>query len=85
MKKYWASGGTGPHILHLSTRWRWMVSFMTQLLYAQGKSPQYPLDRRLGGPRASLDTMVKRKIPNPHWELNPRMPTVQPIASFYTD
>jgi hypothetical protein len=24
------------------------------------KEPQYPLDRRLGGPRASLDVMVKK-------------------------
>jgi len=25
-----------------------VVSFMPQLLYPQGKSPWYPLDRRLG-------------------------------------
>jgi len=28
-----------------------MVSFMPRLLYPQGKSPWYPLDRRLGGPQ----------------------------------
>jgi len=28
-----------------------MVSFMPWLLYPWGKSPQYPLDRRLGGPQ----------------------------------
>jgi hypothetical protein len=42
-----------------------VVSFTHQLLYAQGKSPRYPLDRRLGGPRAVLDTVVKRKILSP--------------------
>jgi hypothetical protein len=33
-------------------------------LYSQGKSPWYPLDRRLGRPQAGLDAMVKRKIPS---------------------
>jgi hypothetical protein len=28
------------------------------------------LDRRLGGPRAVLDAMVKRKIPSPRRESN---------------
>jgi len=28
-----------------------VVSFTPQLLYPQGKSPWYPLDRRLGGPQ----------------------------------
>jgi hypothetical protein len=29
-----------------------MVSFTSRPLYSQGKSPSYPLDRRLGGPQA---------------------------------
>jgi len=29
-----------------------MVSFMPQPLYPQGKSPWYPLDRRLGEPQS---------------------------------
>jgi len=28
-----------------------VVSYMLQLLYPQGKSPCYPLDRSLGGPQ----------------------------------
>jgi hypothetical protein len=32
------------------------------------------------GPRAILDVVVKRKIPNPHQELNPRTPIIQPIT-----
>jgi hypothetical protein len=37
------------------------------------------------GPRAVLDTVVKRKIPSPRWESNPRTPIVQPVAQRYTD
>jgi len=32
------------------------------------------------GPRASVDVVEKRKIPNPHQELNPRTPIVQPVG-----
>jgi hypothetical protein len=45
-----------------------MVSFTPRPLYPQGKSPWYPLDRRLGGPRAVLDAVVKTKIfPSPKY------------------
>jgi hypothetical protein len=33
----------------------------------------------LVGPRAVLDAVVKRKIPSPLWESNPRTPIVQPV------
>jgi hypothetical protein len=36
------------------------------------------------GPRTVLDVVVKRKIPNPRWELNPRTPIIQPITQHYT-
>jgi hypothetical protein len=36
------------------------------------------------GPRAVLDVVVKRKIPSPHQELNPRTPIIQSIAQCYT-
>jgi hypothetical protein len=42
-------GGIAPRILDLGTRRRWVFSFMSLPLYLQGKSPCYPLDRRLGG------------------------------------
>jgi len=29
--------------------------------------------------------VVKRKIPSPHQESNPRTPIVQPVAQHYTD
>jgi hypothetical protein len=37
------------------------------------------------GPRAILDTVVKRKIPSPRRESNPRTPIVRPVAQRYTD
>jgi hypothetical protein len=36
------------------------------------------------GSRAVLDAMVKRKIPSPRRESNPRTPIVQPVAQRYT-
>jgi hypothetical protein len=50
-----------------------------------GKDPWYPLDRRLGDPRAVLDAVVKRKIPSSRPESNPRTPIVQPVAQRYTN
>jgi hypothetical protein len=34
------------------------------------------------GPKAVLDAAVKRKIPSPRRESNPRKPIVQPVAIF---
>jgi hypothetical protein len=45
-------GGVAPRILNLGTTWRWLISFTPRPLYPQGKSPWYPLDRRLGGPQS---------------------------------
>jgi hypothetical protein len=85
MKTYWGSGGIAPLIIDPGTRWRWVVGFTPRPLYPQEKSPWYPLDRRLGGPRAVLDAVVKRKIPSSSRESNPRTPIVQPVAQRYTD
>jgi hypothetical protein len=85
LKAYWASRGIAPRILDLGTRWRWVVSFTPPPLYPQGKSPWYPLDTRLGGPRTVLDAVVKRKIPSPRREWNPRTPILQPATQRYTD
>jgi hypothetical protein len=46
------SGGISPRILVLGTRWRWVVSFTSRPPYPKGKSPWYPLDRRLDGPQS---------------------------------
>jgi hypothetical protein len=37
------------------------------------------------GSRAFLDAVVKRRITSPPPELNPRTPTIQPVAQRYTD
>jgi hypothetical protein len=37
------------------------------------------------GPRAVLDAVVKRKIPSLLWDMNPRIPIIQPVAQRYTD
>jgi hypothetical protein len=36
-------------------------------------------------PRAVLDAVVKRKIPSPRRESNPRTPITQPVAQPYTN
>jgi hypothetical protein len=60
-----------------------VVSFTTRPLYPQGKSPWYPLDRKLGGgPIAVLDALVKRKIPSPRRESNPTTPIVHPVENI---
>jgi hypothetical protein len=62
-----------------------VVSFTPRPLHPQGKTPWYPLDRRLGwGARAVLDAVVKRKILSPRRESNPRTQIVQPVAQRYT-
>jgi hypothetical protein len=44
--------GIAPHCLGSGTRWRWVVSFTLGPFYPRGKSPRYPPDRKLGGPRS---------------------------------
>jgi len=73
-KMYWGSWGIALWIFILGTWWRWVVATMPQLLYAQSKNPWYPLDRRLGGPRAGLNAVAVRKHPIPCWESNPGCP-----------
>jgi hypothetical protein len=53
-----------------------VVSFTLRLLYPQGKSPWYPLDRRLGGPQSRSGRGGEEKIPSPRQESNPRTPIV---------
>jgi hypothetical protein len=52
---------------------------MPRLLYSRWKSPQYPLDRRLGGPQSRSGPRREEKI------LDPYPSVVQPVASRYTD
>jgi hypothetical protein len=43
-------------------------------LYPRQKNCQYSMDKRLGGPRAGLDMVVRRKNPRPCQESNPYCP-----------
>jgi len=45
------SGGIAPGILNLGTRWDCVVSYTHRSLTPYGKSPQYPLHRKLYGAR----------------------------------
>jgi hypothetical protein len=70
----WGSGCIAPHFLDLGTSWRWMVSFTSHPLYPWGKSFQYPLDRRLGGPRELVWTTSRRENSWPYCDLNSNLP-----------
>jgi hypothetical protein len=82
MKAYWGSVNTASHIPDLSTRWRSVVSFKPQLFYPQGKSPWYPLDRRLSGTQSRSGCSGK--------EINSQLlpglepPIIQLVAQHYT-
>jgi hypothetical protein len=62
----WRHSSTIPD---LGTRWRWVVSFTPLSLYSRGKSPSYPLYRRLGGPQRRSGHCGVEKIFCPFREL----------------
>jgi hypothetical protein len=82
MKAYWGSGRISPRIPDLGTRWRRVFSFMPRPLYAQGKSPCYPLDRRLGGPQSRSRRGGEEKNSQPLQGLE--LPVIQPVGQRYT-
>jgi hypothetical protein len=82
MKAYWGSGGIDPHILNLGTRWRCLVSFTPRSLYPQGKSPWYPLDRRLDGPQSRSGRGGEEENSLRLPALEP--PIIQTVAQRYT-
>jgi hypothetical protein len=55
------------------------------LPHLQAKSPGTHWIGGWVGPRAVLDAVVKRKIPSPPQESNPRTSIVQPVVQRYTD
>jgi hypothetical protein len=68
----------------LGTRWRWVVSFTPRPIYSQGKSPWYPLDRRLSGLQSRCGRGGEDKNSQPRRESNPITPIVQLIAQNNT-
>jgi hypothetical protein len=63
------SGGIDPYSLDPDTRWKTVVSVMSQLLHPWGKSPQHLLDMRLVEPEANLGTVETGKISASYSEL----------------
>jgi hypothetical protein len=77
MKAYWGVEVYLHSYLDLGTRWSWVVSFTPRSLYPQGKSPWYPLDRRLSGiqSRSGRGGLEKNSQPPPGIESqNPDRP-----------
>jgi hypothetical protein len=75
------SGGIAPNILYLGTRWSW-VSFTPRPPYPQGKSPWYPLDRRLGWPQSRSGRGGEEKNSQPLPGLEP--PIILSVAQRST-
>jgi hypothetical protein len=68
MKTYWEWRYSSTY--DLGARLRWVVSFTPRSLYPQGKKPQFPLVRRLGGPqsRSGRGGEAKNSQPSPGME-----------------
>jgi hypothetical protein len=78
----WGNGCIYWHFLDLGTSWKWVVIFTPLPLYPWGKSPWYPLDRRLGGPQSRSGRHGEEKILGPPRtrNLTPRLPSPYPVA-----
>jgi hypothetical protein len=59
-----------------------VVNFTPRQLYPQGKSPWYPLDRRLCGPQSRSGRGGEEKNSQPLPGIEP--PNIQPVAQRYT-
>jgi hypothetical protein len=81
-KAHSGSGGIAPRIFNLGTRWRWVVSFTPPPLYPQGKSPWYPLDKRLGEPQSRSGHSGEEKNSQSLPGYEPSI--IQPVAQRYT-
>jgi len=61
MKTYGGSRGIVPLILNVGTKWRWVFSFTSQLLYPHERS-QFSLNRGWVFTIVRLELLAKRKI-----------------------
>jgi hypothetical protein len=76
------SGGIASHILVLSTKWRWVVSFTPRPPYFQEKISMYLLYRRLFGSQSRCGRGGEEKNSQPLPGLEPSI--IQPVAQRYT-
>jgi hypothetical protein len=58
----WGERRYSSTFLDFGTRWRWVVSFMPRPLCHRGKSPQYPLNMRLGRPQSRRGTWAVQPV-----------------------
>jgi hypothetical protein len=80
MKTYWGSGGIAPRILDLGTRWSEWSASRPRRFIPRERAPGTHWIGGWVGPRAVLDTVVKREIPSPRQESNLRPPP-HPVRS----
>jgi len=67
--------GIAALIFNLGTRWEGVTNFIPWPLYPQGKNPQYPWNRKLGGPQSWSGPFGEEKIPlHPSWNQNTSHP-----------
>jgi hypothetical protein len=78
---------TSLQISRLKIRYSFVISLTrsTCLDHLQGKSPWYPLDRRLGGPQSHSGRGGLEKNSQPPPGIEPQNPIVQPVAQRYTN
>jgi hypothetical protein len=84
MKAYWGSGSVAHSLTSALDGREWSASLPGRFTPRE----RAPGTHWIGGwvvPRAVLDAMLKRKIPSPRRESNPRTPIIQPVAQRYTD
>jgi hypothetical protein len=67
------------------SKWRWVVSFMSQLLYCYGKRPQYPLDRRQERPQGWYGYSGEQEKLWSWQNLSPDVPPFSPQCRHYTE
>jgi hypothetical protein len=73
----------GVDFLDLGTSWRWVVSFTPRPFYPREKSPWYPLDRRLCGPRSRSGRRGEEKVLDPTGTRTPTPRTCNPYRLRY--
>jgi hypothetical protein len=78
------SGDMLPRILDLGTRWRWVVSFTPGHFTPRERAPGTHWIGSWMGPRAGLDTVLKRKIPSPCRTQTPDHPARSPALYHWT-
>jgi hypothetical protein len=74
------SGDTAPCIPDLGTKMEVSCQLCALAALPQGKRPGTHMRGNWVVPRVGLDTMVKRKIPNPCQESNPTTCIIHPVA-----